>query len=172
MSSITKASLTRRESKTGKMGISSSQATKTNFSLPVNSPIDQITFLQRTVGNREVERLLESGVLHAKPTLGQSRAEPVFQLPIILPSAVGRSFSPLESQQRLYGNQAMLQIRNGFGDPSAPSVSLRPSQRAQLQRRCACNGAAGVSGECEECRKKKQLGLQAKLQISESRRYL
>ena len=167
MSSITKASLTRRESKTGKMGISSSQATKTNFSLPVNSPIDQITFLQRTVGNREVERLLESGVLHAKLALGQSRAE-VFQPPIILPSAVGRSLSPLESLQRLYGNQAMLQMRNGSGAPSATSVPLRPSRSAQLQRRCACNGAAGVSGECEECRKKKQLGLQAKLQISEA----
>ena len=39
---------------------------------------------------------------------------------------------------------------------------------ATLQRRCACNGAAGVSGECEECGKKKQLGLQAKLQIGEA----
>jgi hypothetical protein len=63
MSSIAKASFTRREAKAGKMGNSSSHANKTNFSPPVNSPIDQITFLQRTVGNREVERLLESGVL-------------------------------------------------------------------------------------------------------------
>ena len=81
MSSITKASFTRRESKAGKMGNSSSQANKTNFSPPVNSPIDQITFLQRTVGNREVERLLESRVLHAKLTLGQSRAEQFFNHP-------------------------------------------------------------------------------------------
>ena len=165
MSSITKASFTRPESKAGQMGNSSSQANKTSFS--PHSPVDQITFLQRMVGNREVERLLESGVLHAKLALGQSRAE-VFQPPIILPSAVGRSLSPLESLQRLYGNQAMLQMRNGSGAPSAPSVPLRPSRSAQLQRRCACNGAAGVSGECEECRKKKLLGLQAKLQISEA----
>jgi hypothetical protein len=168
MSSIAKASFTRREAKAGKMGNSSSQANKTNFSPPVNSPIDQITFLQRTVGNREVERLLESGALHAKLVLGQSRAEPAFQPPTILPSAVGPSLSPLESLQRLYGNQAMLQMRNDLGGPSAPSMPLRPSRSVQLQRRCACNGAAGVSDECEECRKKKQLGLQAKLQISEA----
>ena len=169
MSSITKASLTRRESKAGKMGIRLLKQISTNFPPPVNSPIDQITFLQRTVGNRGAKRRRESGVLQAKLTLGQSRAEPVFQPPTILPSAVGRSLSPLESLQRLYGgNQAMLQMRNGLGGPSAPLVPLRLSQSAQSQRKCACNGAAGVSGECEECRKKKLLGLQAKLQISEA----
>ena len=164
MSSIAKASFTRRESKAGKMGNSSSQANKTHFS--PHSPIDQITLLQRTVGNREVERLLESGVLHAKLALGQSRAE-VFQPPIILPSAVGRSLSPLESLQRLYGNQAMLQMRNGLGAPSTPSVPLRPSRSAQLQRR---RWRATALPECRvsaECSKKKLVGLQTKLRINE-----
>ncbi len=36
-----------------------------------------------------------------------------------------------------------------------------------LQRKCACGGTPGPSGECEECRKNKQFGLQAKLKISE-----
>jgi hypothetical protein len=72
------------------------------------------------------------------------------------------------SLQRLYGNQAVLQARNGSGGQLAPSVPLRPRQSGILQRKCACGGAAGVSGECEECSKKKQLGLQAKLQISEA----
>jgi hypothetical protein len=38
-----------------------------------------------------------------------------------------------------------------------------------LQRKCACGGSAGLSGECEECRTKRLLGkpLQAKLRINE-----
>ena len=62
----------------------------------------------------------------------------------ILPSAVARSRSPVGSLQRLYGNQAVLQ----------PLLPLRPSQSGILQRKCARGGAAGMSGECEECRKK------------------
>ena len=69
MSASAKALLTTRESKTGN---SSSRANKTNFFPPTNSPIDQISFLQRTVGNREVERLLKSGAIQAKLTIGQS----------------------------------------------------------------------------------------------------
>ena len=36
-----------------------------------------------------------------------------------------------------------------------------------LQRKCACGGIAGPSGECSECRKKRILGLQTKLTINE-----
>ena len=72
------------------------------------------------------------------------------------------------SLQRLYGNRPVLQIRNGFGGPPAPSVPLRPSQGGILQRKCACGGAAGMSGECEECSKKKRLRLQTKLKVSEA----
>ena len=35
-----------------------------------------------------------------------------------------------------------------------------------LQRKCACGGAAGISGECEECSKKKRFGLQTKLKVN------
>ena len=72
MSASTKASVKIRESKTGTAVNSSSQANKTNVSPLTNSPIDQISFLQRTVGNREVERLLKSGVIQAKLTIGQA----------------------------------------------------------------------------------------------------
>jgi hypothetical protein len=50
---------------------SSSQANKSNFSPSVNSPIDQILFLQGTVGNKAVEGLLTSGVIQAKLTIGK-----------------------------------------------------------------------------------------------------
>jgi hypothetical protein len=63
MSVSTRASLTTRESKTGN---SFSQAKKPKLSPPINSPIEQIYFLQRTVGNRQVERLLKSGAIQAK----------------------------------------------------------------------------------------------------------
>ncbi|HEX3035145.1 MAG TPA: DUF4157 domain-containing protein [Thermodesulfobacteriota bacterium] len=48
-----------------------SQANKPNFSQSINSPVEQIFFLQRTVGNQSVERLLKSGVIRAKLTIGQ-----------------------------------------------------------------------------------------------------
>jgi hypothetical protein len=62
----------------------------------------------------------------------------------ISPSAAAQSRSPMGNFQRLYGNQPVLQMRNGSGGlPLAPSVPLRPSQSRILQRKCACGGAAG-----------------------------
>jgi hypothetical protein len=36
-----------------------------------------------------------------------------------------------------------------------------------LQRKCACGGAAGRDGECEECKRKRTAGLQTKLRVNE-----
>ena len=66
MSASTRASLTTRETNTGKTRNSSSQANKANLSPIINTPVDQISFLQRTVGNRGVEGLLKSGLIQAK----------------------------------------------------------------------------------------------------------
>jgi hypothetical protein len=66
MKASARASLTTRESKTGQARNSSSQTDKPSLSPLINSPIDQLAFLQRTVGNREVERLLKSGGIQAK----------------------------------------------------------------------------------------------------------
>ena len=49
--------------------------------------------------------------------------------------------------------------------PLAPSAPLHPSQSGILERKCACGGAAGLSGECEACGKR--LDLQTKLTVSE-----
>ncbi|WP_077729983.1 DUF4157 domain-containing protein [Methylocaldum sp. 14B] len=48
----------------------------------------------------------------------------------------------------------------------AKSHSSR-GQIGQLQRKCACGGPARFSGECEECGKKKVLGIQSKRVVSE-----
>src|SRR6266436_5563266 len=85
----------------------------------------------------------------------------------ISPSAEAQSRSPVGHLQRLYGNQPVLQMRNGSGGPAAPSVPLRSNRGGILQRKCACGGGAGISGECEECSKKKRLGLQTKLKVNE-----
>ena len=54
-----------------KRGNSSFHVNRTK--VPVtDSPSDQIAFLQRTVGNREVERLLKSGGIQGKLKIGQS----------------------------------------------------------------------------------------------------
>src|SRR6266581_172030 len=47
-----------------------------------------------------------------------------------------------------------------------PRPSLTPMRSRLLQRKCACGGTAGPSGECEECRKKR-LSLQRKTLNSE-----
>lgn len=55
-------------------------------------------------------------------------------------------------------------LQAGTAKPALSGVSL--SGRL-LQRKCACGGSSGLSGECEECRKKKMQGIQTKLAIGE-----
>src|SRR5215213_2287429 len=38
---------------------------------------------------------------------------------------------------------------------AAPTPSFTPTRSGLLQRKCACGGAPGLTGECEECRKKR-----------------
>jgi hypothetical protein len=47
---------------------------------------------------------------------------------------------------------------------AAPTPGFMPARRGVLLRKCACGGSSGVTGECEECRKKR---LQRKKQNSE-----
>ncbi len=50
---------------------SASQTRKAKFPKSIGSPFDQILFLQRTIGNQAVGRLLKSGAIQAKLTIGQ-----------------------------------------------------------------------------------------------------
>jgi phage FluMu protein Com len=44
---------------------------KTGFSRSTNSPVDRILFLQRTIGNQAIQRLIKSGTIQAKLRIGQ-----------------------------------------------------------------------------------------------------
>lgn len=50
---------------------SASHIRKSNSSRLKNSPADRIMFLQRTIGNQAVERMVRSGALQAKLRIGQ-----------------------------------------------------------------------------------------------------
>jgi hypothetical protein len=48
-----------------------------------------------------------------------------------------------------------------------PATTAHSGAVGLLQRKCACGGTSGPTGECEECRKKKRIGLQTKLKVNE-----
>ena len=121
-----KASLATRASKIGNL---SSQSNNPNLSPLVNSPVEQIFLLQRTVGNRGVKQLLESGVIQAKLASGPSIAKSGIQ-------------------------------------PSVTALRLRPGLSGMSERECACGGTVGISGECDQCGRKKRSHLQTKLNVS------
>ena len=45
--------------------------------------------------------------------------------------------------------------------------SLLTARSGLLQRKCACGGTPGPTGECEECSRQKRSGLQTKLNVNE-----
>src|SRR5574341_383988 len=49
------------------------------------------------------------------------------------------------------------QVKTQVQAAPKPVVSAAPG--SLLQRSCACGGAPGLSGECEECRRKREAGL-------------
>jgi hypothetical protein len=92
---------------------------------------------------------------------------------------------PLLELQKTIGNQAAVQLlRSGTiqtklginlpGDmyeQKADRVAekiVSSSSPLLIQRKCACGGTPGPTGECDECSKKNRLGLQTKLRINES----
>lgn len=54
-----------------KKEVSASQTRKDISTTSINSPVEQILFLQRTTGNQAVQRLIKSGVLQAKLKISQ-----------------------------------------------------------------------------------------------------
>ena len=48
-----------------------SQTRETKPSQSMESPVDRILFLQRTIGNQAVQRIIQSGAIQAKLKIGQ-----------------------------------------------------------------------------------------------------
>jgi hypothetical protein len=130
MSASNQALLTTPESKTGKAGNASAQAKKPKLAPPTNSSVDQISLLQRTVGNREVERLLKSGVSQAELASGPSVAESGFQ-----PAVTALPMGPL------------IETNLATGQPNHPG-SVASGEIATLRRLCrrcyACPGSRSI----------------------------
>jgi hypothetical protein len=47
------------------------QVRETEFSQSMNSPVDHIMFLQRTIGNQAVQRLFKSAIIQPKLKIGE-----------------------------------------------------------------------------------------------------
>lgn len=45
--------------------------------------------------------------------------------------------------------------RSPIANATQPKINLTPARRGLLQRKCACGGTPGPTGECEACRKKR-----------------
>ncbi len=52
--------------------------------------------------------------------------------------------------------------------PAARATSLAPERSGLLQRKCACGKAAGPTGECEECKKKRESGPMLQRKIAQA----
>ncbi len=50
--------------------------------------------------------------------------------------------------------------------PSVTALRLRPGLSGMSERECACGGTVGISGECDQCGRKKRSHLQTKLNVS------
>jgi len=49
----------------------------------------------------------------------------------------------------------MMETRLRVQQKAAPPPSFTPARGGVLQRKCACGGTPGPTGECEACRQKK-----------------
>ena len=81
---------------------------RTKSSQPIKSPADRILFLQRTIGNQAVQRLIKSGTLQAKLKIGQpgdkyeQEADRVADAVMRMPEPrVQRQFEPEEEEEEL-----------------------------------------------------------------------
>ncbi|MCZ7406262.1 MAG: DUF4157 domain-containing protein [Candidatus Methanoperedens sp.] len=93
-----------------------SHVQKGNFFKPASSPVEQLHFLQKTIGNHAVQRLIKSGTLQAKLRIGAPGdiyeqeadrvAEQVMRMPDIQPQSVQRKCPKCEEElQKAQGEQ-------------------------------------------------------------------
>jgi hypothetical protein len=90
---------------------------RTKSSQPIKSPADRILFLQRTIGNQAVQRLIRSGTLQAKLRIGQpgdkyeQEADRVADAVMRMPEpGVQRQVEPEEEEETLQSKPLANQI--------------------------------------------------------------
>ncbi len=120
-----------------------------------------------------------------KGTATRQAADKVNAQPPVAPGRAPQfAANPWFRLQRSIGNQAVLRLfHDGIlqaklasssaedpyeqeADRATEQVAIGTSIAA-MQHKCVCGGSRGLSGECEECSKKKRFGLQTKLKVNE-----
>jgi len=139
MSASTRALLTKREANTGKTRTSSSQANKAGLSPIRNSPVDQISFLQRTVGNRSLERLLKSGVIQAKLKVNEpgdiyeQEADQIAEHVLAAPThSAGPQIQRVAGQWPGGSTSAPASVERALASPGQP---FEPALRQEMEQR-------------------------------------
>jgi Domain of unknown function (DUF4157) len=124
------------------MSSSSAHAKKPNLSLRTNSPVDQISFLQQTVGNRQVQRLLGSGVIQTKLRVNQSgdsyeqEADRISGQVLATPAFSGKSGArQIRRDAGQSGGEEIAAPASVQHALVSPGDSLEPSLRREMEQR-------------------------------------
>ncbi|CAG0953874.1 hypothetical protein METP3_00372 [Methanosarcinales archaeon] len=106
-----------------------SQTQKASHSQSISSPVEQILFLQRTIGNQAVGRLIKSGALQAKLKIGQ----------------------PGDMYEREADRIAEQVMRMPEPQVSTETKVSNPARNNPIQRKCpGCNKGTKIGKEEEE----------------------
>ncbi len=143
MSASTQALLTTRESRTGKAKSFSSQAKKPKFCPPINSSVEQISFLQRAVGNREVERLLSQTKLKVSEPgdIYEQEADRMSNQVLAAPThapvgGTGPRVQRVAGQPVAENATAPASVEHALASPGKP---LEPTLRHEMEQRFGCD---------------------------------
>ncbi|HEY9206933.1 MAG TPA: DUF4157 domain-containing protein [Candidatus Methanoperedens sp.] len=119
---VTKAPVANKENK-------ASKTRKPELSRSIDSPVEQALFLQRTIGNRAVERLIKSGSLQAKLRIGR----------------------PGDIYEQEADRVADAVMRMPEPDISNETKASNPAKNNSIQRKCPwCNKGTKIGKEEDE----------------------
>jgi hypothetical protein len=111
--------------------------------------------------------------VHPQGSAGRRQTPRFFaaaRLPIQAKLKVGAIDDPLEHEADRVADHVMrMPAPEVVATSALPQITRKAAGESfMLQRKCACGGGAfGLAGECEECSKKRLVGLQAKLRAKE-----
>ncbi len=109
----------------------------------MNSPVDRILFLQRTIGNQAVTRLIESGALQTKLRIGQpgdkyeQEADRVAEQVVAISAHPATSSAPPRIQRLAVPSAGQVDAMSASVDHalSSPGMPLEPALRQDMEQR-------------------------------------